>query len=97
MKLISKNVHDRLLRAAARSERKYADQMHKKKIPVEVRILKELKLPVSAEAEAKSREVDAKPLPAGHSHNVCSLVPLAEYLKALKAYKPDEPKAVTAQ
>ena len=91
MKLISKNVHDRLLRAAKRTEVKYADRMLDAKIPVNVRVLKELKLPVPAECEAKLQELDSAPVDKGSSATVATLVRVDEYLKALRAYTPFEP------
>lgn len=92
MKLISKNVHERLLRAAKRTEHKFGNHLLKKKIPVQVAIAEELKLPISEEAKQKHAEVESQSIPSWTSHNVCCMVKLSDYLQKLRSYKPDEPQ-----
>lgn len=96
MKLISKKVHERLLRAAERSKPKYEDRLLTARIPVSVGILIELGVPVSETAKSKWDQMIKTPPTRGTSRSVATNVLWADYYKALKAYKPEQPKAEAA-
>lgn len=96
MKLISKKLHEKLLAAAEKAKPKYEDNLMKAKAPVSVRLLSELGVSVSAEAKAAQAQVESQPLPRGASADAVTNVLWADYYKALKAYKPDEPKQENA-
>ena len=97
MKLISPKRHKRLLAAAEKTESKYADEMLSKQIPVSVRIAQEIGFAIPKKAKDKLTEIDAASPKKGESFDVAMNVPLSEYLKKLRAYKPEEPKLAPAE
>jgi len=89
-KLISKAKHSQLLTAAKKAAVKKKDKLASAKAPVSVWVLLELGVPVSAEAKAKWEEVKKEQRGKGTSANVVHVVPMLEYINALKAYEPVE-------
>lgn len=92
MKLISKKLHDQLVRAAERVKPKYQDRLLTAKASVSVPLLLELGVAVSPEAKAKWEEVKSRPAQRGVSEDVATNVLWSDYYKALKAYAPESPK-----
>lgn len=95
MNRISKNLHAQLLQSAERSAKKHADELLTKKVPVSIRVLKELGLPVSAAATKRLAQAEKNAKPK-HTVDVAESVMLVEYVEALRAYgKPAPAKPPT--
>lgn len=89
MKLISKKVHDRLLKSANKAKVRFADQLLVKKVPVSARVAKEIGIPISPEAQAAIIKQDRQKQLRGTSSDVVCQVKLSVYLEALEKYEPD--------
>lgn len=89
MKLISENVHKRLLKSAEKTRFKFADKMIDKEVSVNAKIARELGFSLPAKVTEAIKKVDAMPKQKGRSRCVNVNVPLSEYLTKLEAYKPD--------
>lgn len=84
MKLISERVLANLRKTAAATEKKYADSLLTKTVPVNARVAIELGLPVQEKVHKAMRESPPEA-------QVLAIVRLADYLQALEDYDKEDP------